>query len=508
MKKILRILFNRLTIIALLIILQVGMMIYLLQYFSKVYTWIPILTTIIEITLILDLVNRDMNADLKLPWLAVVMIVPVAGIIIYVIFSRNKASKKDVKKYMNINKEIQDLLKDIEADPKVLNEYAGQSNYIKNTCKSSLFKNESTKYFACGEKFYQEYINDLLNAQKFIFMEYFIFEEGQMLDSILKILKDKVKNGIEVRIMYDDLGCINKVKQNFKYQLEQFGIKCVKFSPFKPIVSAVHNNRDHRKITVIDGVISYVGGINIADEYINVKSKYGYWKDSAIKIVGNATNQFTLFFLQLFNLMNKDKDNYSNYLIYNKELSENNTKGYIQPFCDGPSPLLPDLIGENVYVNLINQAKNTINICTPYLIIDSVLKNSLILAAKRNVKVNIFMPHIPDKKIINILSKSNYIDLIKNGINIYEYKPGFLHSKNFLVDDELAVVGTINLDYRSLVHHYECGVWMYKTDSLLDIKKDFINLEKDSIKINSSNFKMKWYEKVIYRIISIFSPMM
>lgn len=506
MAKFLRFIFNRFTIITLLIFIQIGFMIYMNLYFSKIYTWVPILTTIIEVILILDLVNRDMTADLKLPWLAVIMLVPVAGIIIYFLFSKNRARKKDVVNYENIFQQLQKCISDLEIDSKVLNDYSGQSNYIKNTCNSGLFANSKTQYFKCGEDFFDEYIKDLENAKEFIFLEYFILEKGIMLNKILDILKRKVKEGVEVRLMYDDLGSITKLNRKFNKELISYGIKCVKFGPFIPIVTAVHNNRDHRKITIIDGYISYVGGINLADEYINLNKRFGYWKDSTLKIEGSATNQLTVFYLQLFNLVKHVDDDYDKYFkVYSNTTSVN---GYIQPFCDGPNPMFPELIGENVYLNLINQAKESIYITTPYLIIDSLLKNALIAASKRGVSVNICMPHIPDKKIIFILSRSNYEDLLKNNINIYEFKEGFLHSKNFLVDNELAVVGTINLDYRSLVHHYECGVLMFNTDSISDIKADFDEIINNSININLNNFKMKWYEKIIHRLISIFSPML
>lgn len=507
MSKILGFIMNRRTIVALLILVQISLMIFANLYFNEIFPWVPVLTTIIEVIVILDLVTRDMTADLKLPWLVVVMLLPVAGIVIYGLFSRNVARKKDVKKYEKIFTEIQSLVDEVKVDSEQI-KYCGQSKYMENTCHSYLFNNTDTKYFKCGELFFEEYLNDLKNAKKFIFLEYFILEKGIMLDTIIDVLKSKAKEGVEIKIMYDDLGSINRLSRKFHRELASVGIRCVKFSPFIPIVSQVHNNRDHRKITVIDGKIGYVGGLNIADEYINVKQKYGYWKDSSLKIVGNATNQLTIFFLQLYNLASNEKVNYKSYICLEKEEEKIEEKGYLQPFCDGPNPFFPELIGENVYLNLINQANKTINITTPYLIIDSILINALTAAANRGVQVNIYMPHIPDKKIIFILSQGNYKNLLKAGINIYEYKPGFLHSKNFLVDDELAVVGTVNLDYRSLVHHYECGIWMYKTEAINDIIDDFILLNKCSYHIDPKTFKLKWYKRIIYRIIAIFSPLL
>ena len=508
MRKVLRFLINRLTIISIFVLSQVFLMIYLLFAFNESYSFVAFTTVFFEFAIIIDLVNRDMLADLKLPWLAVVMLVPIAGVIIYLLFSKNNARRKDVKKYNNIFEKIQSNTNELFVNSEVLHEYKGQSNYIKNTCNSGLYKNSEVKYFKCGEQFFESYLNDLKNAKKYIFIEYFIFDKGIMLDKIVDILKNKVKENVEVRIMYDDLGCINKIIPSYFKKLNSYGIKCIRFNPFIPVISSIHNNRDHRKITIIDGIISYTGGINIADEYINVKNKFGYWKDSAVRIQGDASLQFVVYFLQLYSLQTNTYEDYSKYLNIIEKQKNNEINGYVQPFCDGPNPIYSNLISENIILNMINQAKKTINITTPYLIIDSVIKNALTSAVKRGVEINIYLPHVPDKKIIFLLSKCNYLELLKNGVNIYEYKLGFLHAKNYLVDDLIAVVGTINLDYRSLIHNYECGLWMYNTSSIEEIKEDFKEINKDSIKINKNNLKIKWYEKLIYELISIFSPLL
>ncbi len=506
MKKIFKFLFSRMTITAAIIILQVLLIIYGFLYLDSIFIWMPILTKTIEVALIVDLVNRDMPADLKMPWLAVIMLVPIAGIIIYLLFSRNVVRKKFTNFFEKLFDDLQNSIKKYQVDATRLNHYEGQSNYIANTCKSGLFQNTKTKYFNSGETFLPSLLEDLKQAKHFIFIEYFIIEQGKMLDAILDILKEKVTEGIEVRLIYDDIGAISKVPINFYKKIRAIGINCVKFGPFLPFVSAVHNNRDHRKIIVIDGKIGYVGGINCADEYINLVEKYGYWKDCALRIEGDAVRQLTVFFLQIFDLQIRKEEEYGKYT--DVQMDNYQSDGFMQPYCDGPNPIFPDLIGENVYLNMINQAKKTIRIATPYLIIDSLVKNALIMAVKRGVDVKIFTPHIPDKKIIFILTRSNYRDLLKNGIKIYEYEKGFLHTKNFLVDDELAIVGTINLDYRSLVHHYECGIWMYNTESIKDIKQDFEVILNDSIYINPLTFKLKWHENVISRLITIFSPLM
>lgn len=506
MKKIIKFLFSRFTITTLIILLQVYLIIYGMVYYNSILKWMPVLTVIIEIALIIDVVSRDMPADLKLPWIAVISLVPLAGIIIYTIFSRNVAGKRYTKIADDIFVTCQNTIDEYQVSSEIVEKYKDQSNYIKNTCNCGLFTETSTKYFSCGEDFFLEYVEDLKTAKSFIFLEYFIIENGKMFDTILEVLKSKVEEGVEVRLMYDDIGTIGKIPANYNKYLKSLGINCIKFRPFLPFVSAIHNNRNHRKITVIDGVIGYVGGINLADEYINEVNKFGYWKDSTVKLVGDATRQLTVMFLQNFSLQKLKKEDYEKYTKVSFDKVE--SSGYVQPFCDGPSPLYKELICENVYLNMINQAKKTIFITTPYLVIDSLLKNALTTAVKRGVDVRIVTPNTPDKLIIFCLTRANYLDLLKNGVKIYEYKPGFIHTKNILVDEEIAVVGTINLDYRSLIHHYECGVWMYNTDAINEIKQDFDNIFKVSSCIDKNKFKLKWYENLIYKIIGIFSPLM
>ncbi len=504
MKKIFKILFSRMTIIALIIIVQLVGIIITFNYFSSAIPVASILVPIIEVVVLVEIINRDMTSELKLPWLMIILIVPVGGIVIYYIFSKNYYPKKYNLYFQKLFKNIKYNLVQHEEDSSILNEYSGFSNYIKNTTDYGVMGDSKTTYFSTGETFLEDLLENLKKANNYIFLEYFIIEQGVMFDSILEILKEKVKSGVEVRLMYDDIGCIGKISASFNKKLQSYGIKCVKFRPFVPVVTALHNNRDHRKITVIDGQIAYVGGINLADEYINKKVLYGKWKDSALKIEGTAALSYTAMFLENFDLQLFKQDEYSRY--FKNGLNTENVDGYVQAFCDGPKPIYPELISENIYLNMINQAKHTIWIATPYLILDSLIKNALISASKRGVKVRICTPHIPDKKAIFVVTQYNYIELLKNGVEIYEYKPGFLHTKNVLIDDEVAIVGTVNLDYRSLIHHFECGIVLYKTNCIKDIEKDFIEIKKVSIKMDST-FNLKWYKKIFARLVHIFSPL-
>lgn len=506
MKKIIKFIFSRITIAAILIALQLILIIFIINRAYDMFKWFQLAMFLLEILIILDISKRDIPADLKIPWLAVVILLPIVGVIIYVIFSKNRARKKHVKYFKNILSSSQEIIQDYKIDYNHFDKYEDCINYITNTSGCIGFENTSTEYFDSGESFYKTYLEDLKSATSFIFMEYFIISKGLMFETVLDILKEKVKNGVEVRIMYDDIGSMGKLPSNFSKKMKEYGIICVKFNPFTPIISAIHNNRDHRKITVIDGKIGYVGGINFADEYINVVKRFGYWKDSTVKICGEATLQLTVMFLQNFNLQNKTVEDFTKYT--NIKFEKINTSGYVVPFCDGPTPIYVDLIGENTYINLINHATTSIKIATPYLLLDTQLKNALSTASKRGVRVQIFTPHIPDKKYVFALTRSNYFDLLKNGIEIFEFQPGFLHNKNLIVDDEIAIVGTINLDYRSMIHHYECGIVLYKTSSINKIIEDFDNIIKYSIHIDPNKFKLRWDEKLISSLLNIFQPLL
>lgn len=361
--------------------------------------------------------------------------------------------------------------------------------------------------------FLKDLLIELKRAKKFIFMEYFIIKPGMMWDSIHEVLIDKVKENVDVRIIYDDIGSLGYLESDYYKKLQKEGIKCYKFNPFYPILSGIYNNRDHRKITIIDGKIAYTGGINIGDEYINLKSPYGHWKDSAIKLNGPAVNNLTKMFLEMYNSISKNEEDIEKYIKLNIEENNNNLDnintdyGFVHPFGDGPKPIYKEQIAENNFINMINNAKKYVYITTPYLIIDYNLTTSLRSAALKGVDVRIITPHIPDKKIIFNLTRSSYKYLLEAGVKIYEYTPGFIHQKSLIVDDNLAFVGTVNFDYRSLVHHYECGVILYNTDSIKDIYIDIKNIIDESQEITLSNFKMRKIDKLISIILFIFSPL-
>ncbi len=337
-------------------------------------------------------------------------------------------------------------------------------------------------------------------------MEYFIIDHGRMWDGIHEILKQKAAAGVEVRVMYDDIGCAGLLPGSYYKKLKKEGIDCVKFNPFRPVVSGIHNNRDHRKITVIDGKVGYTGGVNLADEYINEISRFGHWKDTALKIQGSAVSNLTVLFLQLFDAMRKSFSDFEKYL--GTDCESFDEEGYIHPFGDGPKPFYSELVGSNNFINIINSAEKYVWISTPYLIPDYNLLSALRSASYRGVDVRIITPGIPDKKIIFNMTRSNYKYLLQAGVKIYEYSPGFIHAKEMLADGVTAFVGTVNLDYRSLVHHYECGAVLYKTPCISEIEEGFEETLQASREITDDNFKMNFFASLLNGILNLFSPML
>ena len=359
-------------------------------------------------------------------------------------------------------------------------------------------------YYGLGEKAFPVMLEELKKASKFIFLEYFIINNGIMWDSILKILEEKVSEGVEVRVIYDDAGCISTLKKDYNKFLESKGIKCVVFNKLNPLSGVIMNNRDHRKILIVDGRVAFSGGINISDEYINEKKLYGHWKDNAIKIVGEGVFNFTVLFLTMWNAYREEDKDYN---LFKYEFNDTiKQDGFVVPY--GETPLDSEIVGEDIYLNIINQSHKYLYIMTPYLIIDTDMINSLVLAAKRGVDVRIIIPGVPDKKIVYSLSESYLQILVEGGVKIYKYTPGFVHSKMFLSDDLVSVVGTINLDYRSLYLHFECGVYLEGHSSIKKIKNDFEESFKVSHKLSKKEATPGLIKAIWQTVLRLFAPLM
>ena len=485
-KKLKRIATSRAVIVWFLIAVQLFLIFVIAVQFTRFYYVYSAATAVLDFIFILYLMKNSRSMSYKLCWIVVAFTFPVFGIALYLIFGGNRASKSALGKMRVMHEAARaGVLKESCALAELREECpeaARQAAYIKNTSFCPPVRHCETRYFESGEALFPVLLEELRKAKRYIFLEYFIIGEGEMWDAVHEILLEKVAEGVDVRVIYDDIGCWLSLPGDFDERLRREGIDCRIFQRFVPFLFARQNNRDHRKICVIDGVTSFTGGINIADEYINTVKRFGYWKDTAVMVRGEASWSYAVMFLTMWDYLGGKKtvpeSDYTAYAPDPAAYAGIDGEGYVQPYTD--SPLDGEPVGENVYLGLIENAKRYVWITTPYLIVDERMEQALIHAVRCGVDVRIVTPGVPDKVLINQTTKSYYPNLIANGIKIYEYKPGFVHAKGFLVDDEYAVVGSVNLDYRSLYLHFECGLWMYRPDCLGEIRRDFTELIRAS----------------------------
>lgn len=456
---------------------------------------------------VLKIIASDDNPDYKVPWLICVIVLPVAGFMLYFMFYSRKLTKKhlrhieELKKY-DYKRSDSDLLDTMrQTDPLA----AAQAKMLTQISESHVFTNTRQTYFPLGEDMHRQLLVDLQNAEKFIYMEYFIIEEGKFWNSILAVLKEKAAQGVEVKVLYDDIGCMATLPGNYSKQLKAFGIEATPFAKLRANADNEFNNRSHRKITVIDGKIGYTGGINIADEYINAIVKHGHWKDTGVRLEGEAVWEMTQTFLIDFGANVRHVPDIRTDCYPAVDLQE---PGYIIPFGDGPNPQYKRRVGKSVIQNMLNTATDYVYMTTPYLIIDNDLCTSIENAALRGVDVRIITPHIPDKKIVFGMTRSFYPRLMDAGVKIYQYKPGFIHAKSYVADGKYAMIGTINLDYRSLVHHFENGVWMYECAAISDLKRDIDETLAQSIRIHPDMLRTNIFIRAFRAVVRIFAPML
>lgn len=510
MKNITKFLSHRLVIVGFLLVLQMAFLLLTILAFGVSLINFYFASIILSSAVVIYILSDRSNPGYKIAWIIPIMIFPIFGGLLYVIFGGNKLSNRERRKMADIKIRTKENYNQNVVTLKLLKQenldaYA-QSYYINNSSLSPVYQNTKTTYFKLGEDMYEDLLKRLKEAKKFIFMEFFIVEDGKMLQTILKILENKVKEGVDVRFIYDDMGCIMTLPNKYYETLRKKGIKCSAFNPFIPILTTRLNNRNHRKIVVIDGMYAYTGGINLADEYINAKEKYGHWKDNGVLLEGEAVKSFTVMFLALWGYIHNEVEDYKKYFL---PLQDNIlvSDGFIQPYSD--SPLDEEATGETIYLNMIGRAKKYLYITTPYLIVDNEMVTSLCNAAKSGVDVRIITPGIADKKLVNEVTKAYYSALIESGVKIYEYTPGFIHAKTFICDDIYATVGTVNLDYRSLYLHFECGVWMYKASCIKDILKDYKETLKLSHEITLEECKnVNVFRRIFRAILRLFAPLM
>lgn len=496
--------FSRITFVVLALLGQIILLIGFIKWFSELFSYFYIFSLILSIIIVLVIVNGKSNPAYKLAWVIPILLFPIFGGVFYLFFGSTRFSKRVKRRMMDkMNKQKVKSLHHSALD-KIKDENAYfQSRYIEDYSFYPPYQNTITEYLASGEEKYERLIEELKKAKEYIFLEYFIIKKGHMWEKILHVLKEKAKTGVEVRLIYDDVGS-HRLPLKYPRYLEKLGIKCAVFNRLIPILSPWFNHRNHRKIVVIDGKVGITGGVNISDEYINRKKRFGHWKDTAILLKGEAVWNLTVMFLTMWGyLRNINEDIMKYHPIYEKLPNE----GFVQPYAD--NPIDEEILGEAVYLNLISKAQKYIYICTPYLIIDNELLTALSLAAKGGIDVRIITPHKPDKWYVHMVTQSYYLPLIEAGVKIYEYEPGFIHAKSFVVDDKYATVGTINLDYRSLYLHFECGCWLYNTESIKQIKDDFHKTLEVSIPITLETLKKtKLFKRIGQFILRIFSPIL
>lgn len=490
------------------LVLQIGWILVTILKLHRYSAVISLLSGIIAAVVVLGLCSKNTNGAFKLPWIILIMALPVMGISLYLLVESNGMAHWS-KKRIEQNHKL--LRSELTQDPAVLAQLrekdcsaANQSHYLWQHTHNPVCQNTKTTYFGEAKDALEAMKRDLEQAEHFIFMEYFIVEHRESFNGILDILVRKAKQGVEVRLMYDDIGSVGYVNWKFARKMNKLGLRCQVFNPAVPVLNFFMNHRDHRKITVIDGKVGYTGGYNLANEYFGITEPFGKWKDTGLRLEGDGVKSLTAMFLELWSFSSREKDDFSRYLAGNHCVKG---EGYVQPFDD--NPLLRERAAENVFLNLIGQAKHSIYFITPYLIITDEMCRALTGAAKRGVDVRIITPGIPDKRIVYSVTRSYYPELVRQGVRIFEYTPGFCHAKQCVCDGVAAVIGTSNLDYRSLYLHFENDVLLYDCEAVRQMEQDFLEMFPICREISwedcagRSVFLQLWHH-----VLRLFAPML
>lgn len=493
--------------------LQVFVILSSLNFFQDHFVYFSAASSVLSLIVLIWIINDNTNPYYKLAWVVPVMLIPVFGTVMYIFVKTELGTRVMNKRILSLIEKTSPL---IPQSAETLEELGGISTgeknlavYMKEFAGYPIWKNTYAEYYPLGEDAFASMLRELEAAKEFIFMEYFIVERGVMWDAILEILERKAAAGVDVRFMYDGMCSLTLVPYRYPQKLIKKGIKCKMFSPIKPVLSTVQNNRDHRKILVVDGHTAFTGGVNLADEYINKYEKFGHWKDTAVMIKGEAAASFTIMFLQSWNITEPDSDDYGKYIRtdFPPLPKDRSAAGFALPY--GDSPLDNENVGKNVYMDILNRAEKYVHIMTPYLILDNEMIQALTYAAKRGVDVIIIMPHVPDKLYAYLLARSYYAELISSGVKIYEYTPGFVHAKGFVSDDARAVVGSINLDYRSLFLHFECACYFYGSPVVAQVEKDMKETLKKCVMVTLEDCRRYSIpKKLAGRVLRVFAPLM
>lgn len=510
MKKIFKILFSRLFFGAIFIILQVGVMVAALYYFRDTYAQVQTFFTALSIITVLYIINQDGSSAFKIAWILPIVFLPLFGIPLYILFGKKRIPERKLERvsgmYLRYKAAMAPLLSESGDEPAMDEDARLQSAYLEKCASSPRFTQTETTYYPLGDVMFPAMLEELEKAEKYIFMEFFIIEPGIMWDSILDVLRRKAAQGLDVRLIYDDMACIMRLPRDYAERMESVGIRCCTFHRFQPVPTGTLNNRDHRKICCIDGVTAFTGGVNLADEYINKRERFGHWLDCGIKVRGRAAYSFTQMFLSMWDYIRHEEDDPVAFRPTAEALEGIGDDGVVQPYCDSTADDEP--VGETVYINMLSRAKKYVYICTPYLVVDNEIMNALTSAAKCGVDVRMICPHIPDKWYVHLVTRSYYAPLMKAGVRIYEYTPGFIHSKTFVCDDDYGICGTINLDYRSLFLHHECAVWMYKSSAIADMKASFLETLEKCEELTRESYRRPWYVRLGQSLLRVLAPLM
>lgn len=517
LKGITKLLFSRTTFVIFAVLLQLSFLVVTVGALSEYYIVFNIAFGILGLGTAIYIMNEDVNSAFKIVWLVPVLVIPAFGVVAFLLLRKQPETMRNRSRLERMDMQLKECVLQNEA---VLNELRQESdgergiaNYLYNVGSYPVYSDNDIEFFPLGEYKFEAMLEDLRNAKKFIFMEYFIVAEGHMWNSILEILKQKAKDGVEVRFLYDGMNSIRNLPYGYYKDLREFGIKVHVYEKLRPVLTTCQNNRDHRKILIIDGEKAYTGGINLADEYINRLERFGHWKDTAIRVKGDAVASFTYMFLQMWYLTKKkssilkqDIDDYITNVTHNSR-NVSNKNGYVIPYAD--SPYDSKLVSRQVYIDILNRATEYVHIMTPYLILDDDMVDALKYCADRGVETVIIMPHVPDKVYAYLLARSYYKDLIQAGVKIFEYTKGFVHAKEFISDGVRATVGTANLDFRSLYLHFECGAYIYNNKVVESIEKDFENTirECEQIDIKNCNEYSK-FKMFIGKVLRFIAPLM
>ncbi len=495
--------------IALLLLAQLLVITLSIIYYSKML-WVANALRLLAFITALHLLTHQRPASFKISMVFLILLFPLFGGVFYWIFhfqtttvGFRKALQKvqdesaPAYRYRNLSEE--------NSEPSDATESHKLMRYLDSVPCFPVCQNTDTRFYGDGKQFQEDLLLELKRAERYIFLEFFIIGEGAFWDSVLEVLTERARAGVDVRVIYDDLGCFATLPHNYKKTLRDRGISCRVFNPFRPFLTSIQNNRDHRKIAVIDGQVAFTGGMNLADEYINERERFGHWKDSAIKLSGDGAWSFTVMFLQMWSFLTSKKENAESYLP-SRTAQPTPCRGWVQPYAD--SPMDREAVSEQVYLQIIGVAKNYLYITTPYFMVDSSMLAALKSAAKSGVDVRIILPHKPDKKLVHFTTRSYYRELLSAGVKLYEYSKGFVHSKNMIADDAVASVGTANLDFRSLYMHFECGVCLYRTESLPDIRNDFLQTLEDCQIITEKECRAGPIKRFFQDICRLLAPMM